>query len=62
MTSLPENPQSLIREDDRDTAVRRLQEAYAEGHISHEEMDEGLHRMLTAKNHGELSSAPALAS
>jgi hypothetical protein len=24
-----------ISEDDRDTAVQRLQEAYAQGHISH---------------------------
>ncbi|MFC8825995.1 DUF1707 domain-containing protein [Streptomyces sp. NPDC057137] len=60
MTPLPENPQRPIGEDDRDTAVRRLQEAYAEGHISHEEMDERLHTALTAKTHGDL--VPALAS
>ncbi|WP_327700809.1 DUF1707 domain-containing protein [Streptomyces decoyicus] len=59
MTSLPENPPSLISEDARDTAVRRLQEAYAEGHISHEEMDEGLNQVLTAKTHSELESALA---
>ncbi|MFG2832437.1 DUF1707 domain-containing protein [Streptomyces sp. NPDC048434] len=60
MTSLPEDPSPLIGEDDRDTAVQRLQEAYTEGHISHEEMDERLHQVLTAKTHGEL--VPALAS
>ncbi|MET9558311.1 DUF1707 domain-containing protein [Streptomyces sp. NPDC006645] len=60
MTPLPENPQRQISEDDRDTAVRRLQEAYAEGHLSHEEMDAHLHTALTAKTHGEL--APVLAS
>lgn len=60
MTSLPEDPSSLISEDGRDTAVQRLQEAYAEGHISHEEMDERLHQVLTAKTHSEL--VPALAS
>ncbi|MEU9484086.1 DUF1707 domain-containing protein [Streptomyces decoyicus] len=56
MTSLPENPPSLISEDARDTAVQRLQQAYAEGHISHEEMDEGLGQVLTAKTHSELES------
>lgn len=56
VTSLSEDPPSPISEDDRDTAVRRLQEAYAEGHISHEEMDEGLDRVLTAEGRGELVS------
>jgi hypothetical protein len=56
---LPEDPSSLIGEDDRDAAVRRLQGAYTEGHISHEEMDERLHQVLTAKTHGELASALA---
>ncbi|MFC5801867.1 DUF1707 SHOCT-like domain-containing protein [Streptomyces formicae] len=59
MTSLPEDPSPLIGKDDRDTAVQRLQEAYAEGHISHEEMDERLHRALTARTHGELVSSLA---
>ena len=60
MPPLPEDPRPLISEDDRDTAVRRPQDAYAEGHLSHEEMDERLHQVLTAKTRGEL--APALAS
>ncbi|EPH43145.1 DUF1707 domain-containing protein [Streptomyces aurantiacus] len=60
MTALPENPPPVLSEDDREAAVQRLREAYAEGHISHEEMDERLDRVLTAKTHGEL--APALAS
>ncbi|MEU6201833.1 DUF1707 domain-containing protein [Streptomyces sp. NPDC047061] len=59
MTSLPEDPLSLISEDDRDTAVNRLQEAYAEGHISHEEMDERLHQVLTVTTRAELVSAMA---
>ncbi|REK84918.1 DUF1707 domain-containing protein [Streptomyces inhibens] len=59
MTSLPEDMPSLISEDARDTAVQRLQEAYAEGHISHEEMDEGLDQVLTAKAHSELVSVLA---
>ncbi|MFI2457620.1 DUF1707 domain-containing protein [Streptomyces sp. NPDC019539] len=59
MTSLPEDPTRLIREDDRDRAVQRLQDAYAQGHLSHEELDERLHRLLTARTHGELLSALA---
>ncbi|MFI6079433.1 DUF1707 domain-containing protein [Streptomyces sp. NPDC051217] len=63
MTSLPENRPPRISEDDRDTAVRRLQEAYAEGHISHEEMDGLLNQALTAQTHDvlvqALSSLPA---
>ena len=49
----------LISEDDRDTAVQRLQEAYAQGHISHEDLDERLHQALTAKTHSELVQALA---
>ncbi|MFG2196831.1 DUF1707 domain-containing protein [Streptomyces sp. NPDC048639] len=59
MTTLPEDPSPRISEDDRDTTVQRLQEAYAEGHISHEEMDEHLHQALTAKTHAELVWAVA---
>ncbi|MFF2848793.1 DUF1707 domain-containing protein [Streptomyces sp. NPDC058001] len=57
MTPPQEDPPPPIREDDRDTAVRRLQEAYAEGHISHGEMDERLDQALVAKTHGELVRA-----
>ncbi|MCA1218263.1 DUF1707 SHOCT-like domain-containing protein [Streptomyces sp. 8L] len=59
MTPLPDNPPSLIGEDDRDTAVRRLQEAYAEGLISHADLDTRLHRVLTATAPGELASVLA---
>ncbi|BFO18246.1 DUF1707 domain-containing protein [Streptomyces sp. KM77-8] len=57
MTPLPEDSPPLIGEDARDTAVQRLQEAYTEGLISHEELDERLHQVLTAKAHSELASA-----
>ncbi|MFF1356282.1 DUF1707 domain-containing protein [Streptomyces sp. NPDC058297] len=60
MTLPQENPARRISEDDRNTAVRRVQEAYAEGHLSHDEMDDRLQRVLTAKTHGDLE--PALAS
>ncbi|QKW08933.1 DUF1707 domain-containing protein [Streptomyces sp. NA04227] len=59
MTSLPEGSPSLIGEGARDTAVQRLQEAYSEGLLSHEELDERLDRVLTAKAHSELESALA---
>ncbi|WP_405653004.1 DUF1707 domain-containing protein [Streptomyces sp. RK9] len=57
MTPPPKEPQPRISENDRDTAVRRLQEAYAEGHISHEEMDAHLQRILTAETPGDIESA-----
>lgn len=38
-----------ISEDDRDTALRRLQEVHAEGHISHQDLSERLHQVLTAE-------------
>ncbi|WP_307167291.1 DUF1707 SHOCT-like domain-containing protein [Streptomyces rishiriensis] len=59
MTALPEDQPPLIGEDDRDTAVRRLREAYAEGHLSHEELDGRLHQVLTVTTHDELVSALA---
>ncbi|MGW0081663.1 DUF1707 SHOCT-like domain-containing protein [Streptomyces sp. NPDC003393] len=59
MTSLPEESPPLIGEDARDTAVQRLQEAYTEGLISHEELDERLDQVLTAEVHVELMSALA---
>lgn len=59
MTALPEDRPPLISEDDRDTAVRRLQEAYAEGHISHEDLNERLHQVLTVTTHSEFVSALA---
>jgi hypothetical protein len=59
VTSLPEDPSPLVSESDRDTGVQRVQGAYAEGHISHEEMDERLHQVLTARTHSELASALA---
>ncbi|MFG3662379.1 DUF1707 domain-containing protein [Streptomyces sp. NPDC047706] len=59
MTSSPEDSLRLIGEDDRETAVRRLQEAYTEELITHAELDERLHQVLTATAHGELVSALA---
>src|SRR5437016_3074491 len=49
----------MVSEDDREAAVQRLQAAYAEERISHEEMDELLDQVLNAKTHDELVSAVA---
>ncbi|AYN39613.1 DUF1707 and DUF2154 domain-containing protein [Streptomyces dangxiongensis] len=59
MSPLPEDHTPPISEDDRDTAVRRLQEAYAEGHITHEDLDGRLHQVLTVRTHSELATALA---
>lgn len=59
MISPQEDPLPLLSEDDRETAVQRLQEAYADERISHEEMDERLDQVLIAKTHSELASALA---
>ncbi|MGA4843899.1 DUF1707 SHOCT-like domain-containing protein [Streptomyces sp. G45] len=59
MTSLPKDPSTLLGDDDRDAAARRLREAYATGHLSHEEMEERLDQVLTARTSGDLASALA---
>jgi hypothetical protein len=52
----PDRP-PRISEGDRDTAVERLKEAFADGHLSSTEMDERLHAALSATTPGELTSA-----
>jgi hypothetical protein len=59
VTPPQKDPAPPPNEQDRDTAVQRLQEAYAEGRISHEEMGERLDQMLTATTSTELESALA---
>ncbi len=51
------NAVSRVGEDDRESAVRRVREAYAEERISHEEMDERLGQVLAATTRGELAAA-----
>ncbi|MET9253130.1 DUF1707 domain-containing protein [Streptomyces sp. NPDC003717] len=58
MTPPPDDPEALLAEPDREQAVRRLQRAYADEHISHEEMDARLERALTARTRADL--APVL--
>jgi hypothetical protein len=52
----PDRP-PRISDGERDTAVERLKEAFAEGHLSSDEMDERLHAALSATTPGELTSA-----
>ncbi|MGW1177312.1 DUF1707 SHOCT-like domain-containing protein [Kitasatospora sp. NPDC002543] len=58
MTAAPQ--ESPITDAERDEAVARLQEAFTEGLLSSEEMDDRLHGVLTAKTRADL--APSLAS
>ncbi|MFF4821171.1 DUF1707 domain-containing protein [Kitasatospora sp. NPDC001309] len=48
---------TTISEADRDTAVRRLQEAYAEGQFGFEELEQRLQRALTATTPDGLAEA-----
>ncbi|WP_405055791.1 DUF1707 domain-containing protein [Kribbella sp. NBC_01505] len=65
MTAQPHDPSAPITEADRDAAVQRLQDAYAEGHLTREDFDERLHQALVLKTHDELATTlatlPALA-
>jgi Domain of unknown function (DUF1707) len=56
----PDDVSSRISENDREAALTRLQEAFADGHISHAEMDDHLQSALTAETQSDL--VPILAS
>ncbi|MFB7943744.1 DUF1707 domain-containing protein [Kitasatospora phosalacinea] len=56
MTSLPDNPQARIGATDRDTAVERLQLAYAEERITQDELDQRVHAALTATVRADLDA------
>ncbi|WP_190138349.1 DUF1707 SHOCT-like domain-containing protein [Streptomyces longispororuber] len=59
MSSLSEDLPRRVGEDERDEAVRRLREAYAMGHLSHQEMDDRLDQVLTATTHDQVEAALA---
>jgi Domain of unknown function (DUF1707) len=46
---MPNDTPPRISENERDTAVQRLQEAFAAGHLSHDELEERLQTALTAR-------------
>nr|WP_189526872.1 DUF1707 domain-containing protein [Streptomyces sindenensis] len=56
MTSPQRNASTRVGEDDRENAVRRVREAYAEQRITHEEMDVRLDRVLAATTYGDLAA------
>jgi len=58
-TSPPDDRSPVLREDERTTALQRVQAAYTEGHISHEDMDSRLDRVLTATTQNEIELALA---
>ncbi|APS21457.1 hypothetical protein TK78_22970 [Streptomyces sp. Tue 6075] len=57
MTSPQRSASTRVGEDDRENAVRRVREAYAEQRITHEEMDDRLDRVLAATTYGDLTVA-----
>ncbi|MFF0504080.1 DUF1707 domain-containing protein [Streptomyces fimicarius] len=57
MTAPRRSDSTRVGADDREGAVRRVREAYAEERIAHEEMDDRLGRVLAATTHGELAAA-----
>ncbi|MGW7686170.1 DUF1707 SHOCT-like domain-containing protein [Kribbella sp. NPDC054772] len=59
MTSVPEDRSPAIGDVDRNAAVERVQTAYTGGYLTHEEMDERLHQVLSAKTGQELELAVA---
>ncbi|MFF0724829.1 DUF1707 domain-containing protein [Streptomyces sp. NPDC004134] len=59
MTSPPDDASTLVGDGERDDGARRLRDAYAEGRLTHEDMDARLDRVLTAATRGELAEALA---
>lgn len=57
---MPDDAPKRITQHERDQTVSRLQEAYASGELSHEELEDHLQQALTATTSNEL--APILAS
>lgn len=43
-----------VSDTDRDRAVQRIQEAYAQGRLDHDALEERLEQVLLATSHGEL--------
>lgn len=59
MTSVPEERPPAIGHVDRDAAVERVQEAFTGGFLTHEEMDQRLDQVLSAKTRQDLEVAVA---
>ncbi|MFJ9692715.1 DUF1707 domain-containing protein [Kitasatospora sp. NPDC101183] len=59
MTISAGDPQPIASQADRDSAVQRVQAAFADGHLTPEEMDERLDLVLAARGRGELDTVLA---
>lgn len=59
MASQPKDPNTLIGDDDRDRATQLLQDAYAKGQLTHQQLDQCLEQALSAKTRGQLDVAVA---
>ncbi|NEE29330.1 DUF1707 domain-containing protein, partial [Streptomyces sp. SID7982] len=59
MASRPKNPNALVGDDDRDRATHLLKEAYAKGHLTHQQLDQCLDQVLNAGTREQLDVAVA---
>ncbi|MFI7394901.1 DUF1707 domain-containing protein [Streptomyces tendae] len=59
MASRPKDPQTLIGDDDRDRATHLLQDAYAKGQLTHQQLEQCLGQVLSATTRGQLEAAVA---
>ncbi|MGZ0153240.1 DUF1707 SHOCT-like domain-containing protein [Kribbella sp. WER1] len=59
MTSVPEDRSPAIGDTDRNAAVQQVQDAYTGGYLTHEEMDERLDKVLSARTRQEIEVAVA---
>jgi hypothetical protein len=57
MRRAPQSSGPPFTEEDRENALVRLKDAYADGHLTYEQMDERLHLLLSAQDHQGLGRA-----
>ncbi|HWD83814.1 MAG TPA: DUF1707 domain-containing protein, partial [Kribbella sp.] len=56
---MPDDRSPAIGDADRNAVVERVQSAYTEGYLTHEEMEQQLHQVLSARTQLELDVASA---
>jgi len=59
MASRPKDLDTLVGDEDRERATQLLQDAYANGRLSHQQLDRCLELVLSAETHGQLDAAVA---
>jgi hypothetical protein len=60
VTSVPEDRSPAIGDVDRNAAVERVQAAYTGGYLTHDEMEQQLHQVLSARTSKDLEVALAV--